>query len=163
MNFQSVRPSISTLLLFSSLIPALSLSFMAYSCAATQALAEGWLVGGGGMGDGWFARFQANWNIHVCVPVSLCESAFTCTPPRSLYTYMCLFMSVVWSGRLLGQRSACLYWPATFVHERARAAFFCQVMRKVLSFDLTPKIRLCTSITHELLCTRSHDRPRRRN
>lgn len=73
---------------FSSLTPARSLSFMAYSCAATQALAEGWLVGGG---DGWFARFQASWNIHVSVPASLCESAFTCTPPRSLCAYcMCV-------------------------------------------------------------------------
>lgn len=90
---------------FSCLAPALSLSFMAYFCAATQALAKGWLVGwlvgSGGMGGGWFARFQANWNIHVCVPVSLCASAFTCTPPQSLYTYVGLFMSVVWSGQLL--------------------------------------------------------------
>lgn len=164
-NFQSVRPSISPLLLF----------FLPRSCSFSIIYGlflccypgfgwglDGWSVGGG-MGGGWFARFQANWNIHVCVPVSLCESAFTCTPPWASYTYVCLFMSVVWSGQLLVKRSAliCVHLCACVCVCVRRA--FCQVMRKAPSFDLAPKIRLGTSITHELLCTRSHDRPRRRN
>lgn len=40
--------------------------------------------------------------------------------------------------------------------------FFCQVMHTALSFDSAPKIKLSTSITHETLCTHSHDRPTHR-
>lgn len=77
MNFQSVRPSISILFLV----------FLPHSCSFSiiyglfqwcypgfgWGLDGGWGDGGWAMGDGWFARFQASWNIHVCVPVSVWE------------------------------------------------------------------------------------------
>lgn len=83
----SVRPSISTrsFLLFLPRSSSFSIIYGPFLCLVLLLglwLRVGWLVGRsvrGGMGDGWFARFQANWNIHVCVPVSLCESDFTCT------------------------------------------------------------------------------------
>lgn len=111
MNFQSVRASISTLLLFFLLVlyHLWPISVLLPRLWQRVGWLVGWLVGSGGMGGGWFARFQANWNIHVCVPVSLCESAFTCTPPRSLYTYVGFIVSVVWSGQLLVKSPACWY------------------------------------------------------
>lgn len=117
-------PSISTHFRFRP--PSLLLcflSFMAFSCAADVGF--GWGLVGRGL---WGWAFRANWNIHVCVPVSLCESDFTCV--RALHSPPPLFY---------------------------------QVMHKALSFDSAPKIRLDTSITHEPLCTRSHDPLRRRN
>lgn len=98
MNFQSVRPSISTLFF----LPRSCSFFIIYGLSLCYIhrlwLRVGWSAVGG-MGGGWFARFQANWNIHVCLHVSLCESGFTCTPPWSFSTF--LFMSVVWSAQLL--------------------------------------------------------------
>lgn len=58
--------------------------------------------------------------------------------------------------------SACSYACAAFFLFLSLSLFFCQVMHTALSFDSAPKIKLSTSITHETLCTRSHDRPTHR-
>lgn len=66
-----------------------------------------------------------------------------------IFMYVCLCLCVRATSRVC---LCCIFFP-----------LFYQVMHKALSFDSAPKIRLDTSITHELLCTRSHDPLRRRN
>lgn len=78
---------------FSCLAPALSLSFMAYFCAATQALAKGWLVGwlvGREWGDGrWLVcTFSSKLKYScMCACVAVCERLHVY--PSSVFVYVC--------------------------------------------------------------------------
>lgn len=162
-------PGCQTLYLHSpSLFPPLFPLFLHHLWHISVLLPRLWLrvgtgevVGGGeGMGDGWCACFPANWNIHVCVPVSLCESAFTCTP-SSAFIHICVSAHDRGIKNTAARKDVCtsicvILWKVS-VHT------LCQVTRKAPPFELAPKLRLCTSITHDLLYMGSHNQVRRRN
>lgn len=148
-----------------SLAPSRSLSFMAYSCAATQALDGG--SAGWGWGDGrWLVCTFSSKLKYSCMCACVAVWVRLHVYPSLVFVclqYVRLFMSAVWGGQLNVQGSACWYvYFCVCVCEWVCYVFY-QVMREALSFDFAPKIRLGTSITHELLCTRSQERPRRRN
>lgn len=85
---------------FSSLAPARSLSFMAYSCAATPALSEGWLVGGGGGGGGGgMVGLHVLKQTEIFMQVCLCRCvrATSRVPLLGLCTLICV-CSMKWAA-----------------------------------------------------------------
>lgn len=114
----------------------------------------GW-SGHGGMGGG-FRFLHVSKQTEIFMYVCLCESDLTCTP-SSVCVHACVrvFMSVVYEEKML---ICVLLCTRVLLTPRP---ILCQVMRKALSFDSAPKIRLGTSITHELLCTCAHNPPRK--
>lgn len=92
----------------SSLAPALSLSFMAYSCAATQALAKGWLVGRG-WGDGrWLdCTFSSKLKYScMCACVAVCERLHVY--PSSVFVYVCGSLHVSSMKRTAACKEPCM-------------------------------------------------------
>lgn len=118
MNFQSVRPSISTLLLF--LLP--------HSCSFSIIYGL-FLCFYAGFGWGLVGRWWGGWEmvgLHVFKQTEIfmymclcpCVRVTSRVPLLGLYTHVCLFVSVVRRRQLLVKRSTCwcVYFCACVLH-----------------------------------------------
>lgn len=78
-------------------------------------------------------------------------------PPSSRSVYVRLFVAVAQRAQLQEDILMCARTPAP----ACTCAALCQVRRDALSLESAPKLRLCASITHELLDMGSHGQQRR--
>lgn len=121
---------------------------MTYSCANAQSLAKGCSgnVGGGGV---WAVgvHISKQTEIFMYVGPRRCVRAPSRVPLLALSIHASLHGYGIKNTAARGDILICTRTPVP----ACTCAALCQVMREALSLESAPKLRLCTSITHELL------------
>lgn len=152
MNFQSVRCSISApLLFFPSLVHAVyhlwPIPVLMLRVGLRVALE--WVVGGSTLGLRVFKQAE----IFMYVGLCRCVRAPSRVPLLALGMYVSLHGCGVKNTE---PEKTSAYWYVYSSAPVCTCSALCQVMREAPSFDSAPKLRLCTSITHDLLYMGSH-------